>query len=142
MKISKEVRRKQLKDYYKIRDEQYDIAGNGFFFAFSNKQFEENKIGKEPFVSHGNGMYSSKDGANERVRHLNNYGKNKNQKIKDSIHSYVYFDYEFGNHECVYTGEYDEAYELTKDVYGKEEADKIINDREYIQHLFKLHECF
>jgi hypothetical protein len=88
------------------------------FFAFSEKQFLEGlkKIGatREEVVSGVGGVIGRE--ADVREFHAF-YEKNLERMAKECTVDEV-FRHEWWNHECGLTGDYEEAMQITKDIFG------------------------
>jgi hypothetical protein len=134
------IKQNELKDavniYTESRKKQFSFSSFGGFFAFGDDQFDQNKIGNAPFVHLGMGLYSSKSNAKELIEAFKSFSKNKDNFLREHCNPYGVFAYEFGNHECSYTGDHDEPYEITKSIYGEEIARNILNDKEFIKTLY------
>ena len=91
------------------------------FFAFDKGQFE---IGKskiphgEKIFSAGDGLFGTKKGLDEMVAFFDNLC----QRIAKECEPQEVYDYEFDNHECEYTRDDTEVYELLLSIYGSERA--------------------
>jgi hypothetical protein len=91
----------------------------GLFFAFSNEQFNENKTplkDGEKYVSIGSGGYLPKGnfealqkGMKENEKAYKLAIKTHNLRVKEIV-------YEFGNHECFYTGDWSVVADMFPDV--------------------------
>jgi hypothetical protein len=135
MKLSKEFLAKEIKAYREIKSKQFPFEKYGGFFAFGNEQFDNNKIGTAPFVHITAGLYCAKSSADELVKNLNMFSKNKNKFVKETINPYAMFSYEAENHECSYTGDYETPHEMVSEIYGQTVADEIMNDKEFMRYL-------
>jgi hypothetical protein len=99
----------------------------GVFFAFSDKQFHENKTPLKPgekYVSIGVGGYLPKgklDAFLDGMEAINKFGKTK---VKENNLAETEILYELKNHECFYTGEIDDVVNMFKGTY----TDKQIRD--------------
>lgn len=104
-----------MKKFYKMKQE-YDKKFNeelnktGIFWAFSNKQFEENKTHKDvpdsEYLSVGFGGYIHKS----NIDKLNYFFEVVEPKLKKEFVNNIDINdlirYELDNHECYYTGDY------------------------------------
>jgi len=94
------------------------------FFAFSNKQFEENKTELkegEKYLSIGMGAYLPKGNLKiweDGMEEINNWGRNEIKKKKLEEQEILY---ELRNHECFYTGEIDDVLDMFKGTYTDEQ---------------------
>ena len=102
----------------------------GVFFAFSDKQFEENKTPLkegEKYVSIGGGGYLPKskvDAFRQGMEAINNYGKEK-VKVNDLAENEILF--ELQNHECFYTGDYSDVVDMFKGTYTEKQIRDVYN---------------
>jgi hypothetical protein len=133
--MNKEQLREGVKLYKQLKDKQFPFSLYGGFFAFGNDQFDTNKIGTAPFVSLGMGLYCSKATAPELKKHFDLFCKDKNAFIWATVNPFCMFAYEFENHECSYTGNYEIPYDMVKEIYGETIANEIINYKEFIEYL-------
>lgn len=111
-------------NYLKIKMEQPTLEK--VFFAFSNKQFAENKIkagiGPEEKIYRGPaGSYGTKEGLLNMV----NFYDNKHEKIKNNCDPQEVYDYEFNNHECSYVYDDEEAINIVIDYFGEDRAKQV-----------------
>lgn len=115
------------KELYSSRYNE-ELNKTGIFFAFSNQQFEENKIPKdetEGFISCGGGMYIHKKNKS-KLDDFFNITEKKLQKdflSKTTIEEMI--QYELINHECFLTGEPFEILELIRSYYQDTSEDEI-----------------
>jgi hypothetical protein len=133
--MNKEQLKQGVKLYKQIKDKQFPFDIYGGFFAFGNDQFDKNKIGTAPFVHFGMGLYCSKATAPQLKKHFDLFCKDKNAFIREKVNAYSMFAYEFENHECSYTGEYEIPFNLAKEIYGETVANEIINDKPFMAYL-------
>jgi hypothetical protein len=100
------------------------------FFAFSNKQFEENKTPLkqgEKYVSFGSGCYIPKSNL-ERFRAGNKeIDLWKKQQIKKGKIQEQEILYELNNHECFYTCSIEDALDVLSDDYTFKEVLAVYN---------------
>mgnify|MGYP003646561726 FL=1 len=81
----------------------------GTFFAFSDKQFEEQEVKGKKYSALGSGMYTQKGNEKEVVETLEKiYNKAVNQDLKDNGKDQVILR-ELLNHEAFYTGEIEDT---------------------------------
>jgi len=133
--MNKEQLREGVKLYKEIKDKQFPFSVYGGFFAFGNDQFDQNKIGTAPYVNFGMGLYCSKATAPELKKHFNLFCKDKDTFIRETVNAYSMFAYEFGNHECSYTGDYETPFNMVKEIYGETVANEIVNDKPFMAYL-------
>ena len=101
---------------------------NGAFWAFGNKQFEEQKKDGVEYVSLGGGLCCPKENAKAVVEGLDRVVEEAiEQDLADHTPKQI-IKRELGNHECYYTGDPTPAIEAL-DVYGFSEKK--------IWHIFK-----
>jgi hypothetical protein len=102
----------------------------GVFFAFSDKQFEENKTPLkegEKYVSIGGGGYLPKgkvDAFMKGMKAINSYGK---QKVKKGNLQESEILYELQNHECFYTGDISDVVDLFEGTYTVKQIRDVYN---------------
>lgn len=130
-----------FKDAYEDYQKQYNDAFHktGVFWAFGHEQFDENKTHKDApdneYIAVGAGGYIHKD---DKLK-LDNFYRVTAPALKKDFVSKIDMDdlikYELNNHECYYTGEYDEVVPIVQDFFedkSKEEiesrVDKVYND--------------
>ena len=111
--------------YVEIKQEQFDFKGHGAFFAFGQEQFTANKIGEEPFVSMGTGLYCSKKSALALAKAFNEFVDEKNAQIKKECEPQEVFDYEYNNYECDYTNDVENPCMYIIELYGLDELKKL-----------------
>lgn len=131
--------------YSEIKEKQFNFKENGGFFAFGNKQFEENKIGKEPFVSLGLGLFCSKEKAGELVKNLEKFSKEKDLEVIEKSTIEEVFNYESSNYECSYTGNYEQPCGIVLSIFGEEKIKAYIKEhrerviaKKLLRHLQEL----
>jgi hypothetical protein len=108
-----------IMNYTEIRAEAEERIGKlshecGLFWAFSNKQFDENKTplkGGEKYVSIGAGGYMPKGNINRWLQGMKDFDKWKKSAVKTAKAEQVIL-YELNNYECFYTGEISDALEV------------------------------
>ena len=120
---------KSKKDFNEIKKDfdkkiNEEIKKAGVFFAFSNKQFEENRTYKNikdmKYLSIGYGGYIAKkdkpkyDNFNHKI-----YKQLKDNFIKQ-VNKNDFILYELYNHECYYTYELEEVTNIIKDYYNQD----------------------
>lgn len=99
------------------------------FFAFSNEQFQTAKVkpcfeGKT-ICSGGGGLYGTKEGLTE----LKNFYENRHKEIELKCFPQMVYDDEFINHECSYTCDDQEAFEIVVEYFGAERAKNEVKRR-------------
>lgn len=102
----------------------------GVFWAFSNKQFEENKTPLkegEKYVSIGAGGYMLKGNVQKLKDGQNDIYKWEKEAISQAKAKDAHIADELSNHECYYTGDITEALRVLP--YPKEDVLKIYNKK-------------
>jgi hypothetical protein len=91
---------------------QFNPSMKECFFAFSNSQFEEGKAKAIPegakVLSANHGLYGTDEGITNFMEELSQL----KQTIIDNCDPQDVYNYEFGNHECGYTGNDQEALDI------------------------------
>lgn len=120
--------RKMKKEKEKMVSELFEKCG--VFFAFSEKQFEENKTPLkegEKYVSIGGGGYLPKGKVNELtegMEAIERFGK-QTVKKKNLVEAEI-LD-ELQNHECFYTGDISDVVDLFEGTYTKQQIRDVYN---------------
>ena len=99
----------------------------GVFFAFSDKQFAENKTPLqegEKYVSIGGGGYMPKSQVKNFTNGMAEIRKWKQSEIKRIKLEIKEIEYELNNHECYYTNDISVIVDMFKGVY----SEKMIRD--------------
>ena len=99
----------------------------GVFFAFSDKQFAENKTPLqegEKYVSIGGGGYMPKSQVKNFTDGMAEIRKWKQSEIKRTKSEIKEIEYELSNHECYYTNDISVVVDMFKGVY----SEKMIRD--------------
>lgn len=93
---------------------QFNPSMTECFFAFSNQQFEEGKAKNIPegkkVLSGPFGLFGTQEGINDFIQQYNEHDK----MIVANCDPQDVYNYEFGNHECGYTGDDTEAMDIVK----------------------------
>lgn len=119
-----------LKRYAELQEEKnrLDCYKYDCFFAFGNKQFEENSKRIRPlregekYVSAGCGLYGTRDGLDKFFAALDAI----DEKIKQECDPQEVYFYEYNNHECQLSWDGDfEPIRIVKRIWGDETAAKI-----------------
>ncbi len=100
----------------------------GTFFAFSNEQFEKNKTPLregEKYVAIGGGGYLPKGNRAELDAGFAEIEKWYDGEIADNGLGEEEVMYEIHNHECYYTGDFEDVIEMFEGKYTREEIMKI-----------------
>lgn len=93
------------------------------FFAFSESQFNEGaaKIKGKKIYSASN-VFSGLYGTSEGIENFLNFYVELEKRISAECDPQEVYDYEFGNHECGYVGNDEEAIKLVISYFGAERA--------------------
>ena len=100
-----------MSKYYELTEEFSKIKVEGIFFAFGQKQFDENKKcipEGEKIYGTDFGMYGTKTG----FKAYTAAQKAVEEKIKAECTAQEIYEYEYANHECDYTGDDEEAFDI------------------------------
>lgn len=112
-----------MKNYRELKDEQAPMTE--CFFAFSNSQFEEGvkKAGIEgkKILRGPAGLYGTHEGITQFV----GFYDRLTDRIGQECNPQEVYDYEFGNHECDYTGDDEEAIKIVVSYFGDDRAKEI-----------------
>lgn len=112
------------------------LTKHGVFFAFSEKQFEENKTPLEEgdkYVSMGMGGYMPKSKVDAYLSDMEENDKWFKDQVKSNKQRRAHIAYELSNHECFYTGDINSALSALGECYTKEEVYKV-----YLKELKKV----
>lgn len=126
--------KKSFRDYKKEYEEQYNkgLNNTGVFWAFSDEQFNENKTHKEAedkdYISVGMGGYLHKSNKEKFKHFIEVEAKELKKEFTSKININDFIDYELANHECYYTGEYNEVEEIIK-AYYEDLTDEEIHEK-------------
>lgn len=114
------------KPIYERKD--FDFSKWGAFFAFGQKQFDEQKEDGVKYVSLGAGLLARKDNAKEMLKALKQFSKDERQRELDIKGKDGIIRYELDNHEAFYTSDIDATVEAVEG-YGitREEVRKVYN---------------
>jgi len=100
----------------------------GLFFAFSDKQFEEGKTTLkegDKYVSIGGGGYLPKSNVDELLNGLEAIKSWYNSEVKKNKAEEKEIAYELNNHECFYTNDLSDVYQIFEGTYTKEQINKV-----------------
>jgi|TARA_R110000796_G_scaffold65936_10_gene152117 hypothetical protein len=105
---------KYLSDYMEAKQTQL-FKETGTFFAFSNKQYEEQADESKTYVYMGAGMYTLKKYATDQIeKHYQIYKNAMQQDLKENGIKGV-IQRELENYEVYYTNDLEPAMEALKD---------------------------
>jgi len=117
--------------YEDYKKQQVNTDDLKIFFAFSNKQFDENlavlnkkfntNLEAKDLVSAFGGMVGVKEDITEFLNRIDE----KNKKIPELFSPQEVYDYEFGNYECGYVCNDEEAIKIAAEYFGADTAKKI-----------------
>lgn len=125
---------------------EYDIKSNqelnktGIFYAFSEDQFNKNKIPKHAttdFINIGGGGYIHKSNKSKLDNYFNNILPRLKQELTTKINITDLIEYELINYECYYIGDYTEIINVIKSFY-KDISDSDLNKK--IQDVYYRHQ--
>ncbi len=125
---------RELKEDYTNKYNE-ELSKCGVFFAFSNEQFDKNKTYKEDsdseYYSLGIGAYINEKDL-PKYEHFNKViAKELKKDFITKVDRKDYILYELLNHECFYTNEIEEAFEVLQGYYEDitiEEVKKVYKD--------------
>ena len=126
----------ELKKEY---DEKYNkgLKETGIFWAFSNQQFDENKTHKDAPDNEYIRIFAGGYIHESNKEKLDNFFKVIAPQLKkdftDKIDIDDLIDYELINHECYYTGDYEDILSIIKQYY------KNISDEELLEKIRKIY---
>lgn len=104
---------KYLSNYIE-KGQELAFTNNGAFFAFGNKQFEENKKDGVVYVNCGSGLICPKDNADKLFKELNEItAKGIELDLQENGKEYI-IKRELSNYECYYTGDISDAVDVLK----------------------------
>lgn len=122
---------KTIKRYHELRDTHPHSEKYGIFWAFSTEQYNEGKRkmkelglyqdGQKVIYFGGGGYGTSEKGIED---FFNFYADIEKQIAKECDPQEVYFE-EWNNHECMITGNDEEAFKVVCDIFGKDVAKTI-----------------
>lgn len=107
------------------------IKATSMFFAFSNKQFEENKTplaAGEKYVSIGAGAYIPKSKVDDYLAGGEDIEKWFKAAIKSNKAHKKHIEYELSNHEAYYTNDIDDTLSALGDDYTYSEVLAVFKD--------------
>jgi len=121
---------KSLKELKQQREQKHTELFHkvGLFWAFSNKQFQENKTPLkegEKYVSIGAGGYLPKGNVDQFLKGMKDIKKWYNGEIKKNKSEEAEIIYELYNHECFYTNDISDVIEMFEGTYTKEQIIKV-----------------
>lgn len=81
----------------------------GIFWAFSDEQFNEQKVEGVTYVGGAYGECIPEQNVDEYLKRLKELGTETKKAFAENVDMDEYIAYELGNHEAFYTGEIDAA---------------------------------
>lgn len=96
----------------KYKRKEFNFDKWGAFFAFGDKQFNEQKEEGVDYVSLGTGLVARKDNFKQMIKALTKFSQDERErelKIRGKKNIIVY---ELNNHEAFYTGDIEPAMEV------------------------------
>jgi hypothetical protein len=120
-----------LQDLKKMHEDANTVLFNecGLFWAFSNEQFAQNKTPLQEgdkYVSIGAGGYVPKSNVDKFLEGMKQNRLAYQKAVKQNNLRLKEIAYEFGNHECFYTGDWGVVADMFPDV-----------DRAVIERLYR-----
>lgn len=111
MKTSHEIKAEEQK---KLSDLFHSL---GIFFAFSNKRFNEQREEGVTYVNLSCGMMIPKNNVEIFRKKYKELRDNTTLELRYNVSMENYIRDELMNHECFYSGDYTEIFELVKSAY-------------------------
>ena len=105
------------------------------FWAFSNKQFEENKTplqDGEKYVDIGGGGFMPKHNVDTYINGMKKIAKDFKKAMKDEKARKAHIQYELNNHEAYYTRNIDSTMDALGDDFTREEVLSVFDGRKVI----------
>lgn len=128
-----DYRGKTLESYHKLCDTSVDMNALGFFFAFSEEQFDE---GVRSLVERGL-FHPDKGEKLVRVKDVGAFGtrdawdafhaacEERDEQIRKECSPQEVYFYEYNNHECMYGWDGDEpAWNIVISIFGEDRCKK------------------
>lgn len=111
-----------------------ELAKTGIFWAFGEEQFESNRTRKNEkgkYFSIGLGGYFHEQDKSKVDKFFGEIAPALKEEFKRGIKVEDIIEYELENHECYYTGEYEEVVDIVGSYYKEmERADILAITRE------------
>ena len=110
----------------------------GVFWAFSNKQFDENKTPLqegEKYVDIGMGGYIPKHNVEALLDGMKEIENTFKKQVKENKQREAYILYELNNHEAYYTNDIDPTLEALGDGYTLEEVQAVYKKYKSQKHI-------
>jgi len=131
--------------YQQIREQKQTDTNNlftslGVFWAFSNKQFDENKTPLqegEKYVDIGGGGFIPKHNVDALIEGMKTIDKTFKQATKDAKMREKHILYELNNHECFYTGDITDAVEVLGEDYTEQEVRNVYKHYKAKKYIVK-----
>ncbi len=104
----------------------------GVFWAFSDKQFQENKTplkDGEKYVSIGMGGYIPKGNADALIKGMKEIAKEFKQAMKDEKARKAHIAYELNNHEAYYSRDISSTLDALGEDFTREEVLSVYDGR-------------
>lgn len=131
---------KDLKDEY---DKKYDeeLKRTGIFWAFSNKQFDDNKPYKnapdKEYFAIGGGGYAHQSDKEKVKKFFNEIAPKLKSEFIGKVKIEDMIEYELINHECFYTGDYIEVVDIISSYYSELSKKEICNKIKEVYNKIK-----
>lgn len=127
--------REKREEYGKKYNEK--LAETGIFWAFGNEQFESNRTHKDKggkYFSIGFGGYFHEQDKEKVDKFFKEIAPALKADFKKKIDIKDMIEYELENHECYYTGDYEEVVDLVGSYYEEMERADIL---ELVKEIYK-----
>ena len=112
-----------MSKYQKIKSKEATLKE--CFFAFSNEQLNEGikclNLKGQRIINAGAGLYGTIEGINA----FREFYENIKERISKECNPQDVYDYEYLNHECEYTGDDTEAFEIVQYYFSKDQCKQV-----------------
>ena len=119
-KVACELVESQKQSYQEAKSQE--AVMNNCFFAFSDAQLKEGlsrfNLTLQDVVSGGSGLVGTREG----IKEFYGFYENMRKRISEVCDPQEVYDYEFGNYECDYVGDDEEAINIVVDYFGIDKA--------------------
>ena len=112
-----------MSTYTQLKDQQPELVD--CFFAFSNSQLSEgiakHNLKDKKILRAPGGLFGTQEGISKLYSDYEEISK----EITENCDPQEVYNYEFGNHECSYVGDDEEAIKLVVSYFGDEKAKEV-----------------
>lgn len=112
-----------MSDYSTLKNQHPELVD--CFFAFSESQYQEAIIEKnlqeKKILRAGGGLFGTQEGITKLYSDYENISK----QITENCDPQQVYDYEFGNHECSYVGDDEEAIKIVSSYFSDERTKEV-----------------